>query len=69
VRGSRFVPWALGFGLLGVVTVLAVGASGPGQDGYGVAQRATFGFVNLWVSAVAFAALAGIRGPGRVQAR
>ncbi len=68
VRGTRLVPWALGFGVLGVLTVLAVGASDPGQDGYGIAQRVTFGFVNLWVSAIAVAAVAGIRGPGRVDA-
>ena len=69
VRGSRLVPWALGFGVLGVLTILAVGASDPGQDGYGIAQRVTFGFVNLWVSAIAVAALAGIRAPGGVDAR
>ena len=69
VRGSRVVPWALGFGVLGVLTVLAVGVSDPGQDGYGLAQRATFGFVNLWVSGIATAALVGMRVPDRVDAR
>ncbi len=68
VRGTRLAPWALGFGVLGVVTVLVVGVY-PGRDGYGIAQRATFGFVNLWVSAIAVAALAGIRVPDRVEAR
>jgi len=69
VRGSRLVSWALGFGVLGVATILAVGASGPGQDGYGIAQRATFGFVNLWVIAIALAAITGLRGTGRVGGR
>jgi hypothetical protein len=67
VRGSHLMRWALCFGALGVATVLAVAASDPGQGGYGIAQRATFGFVNLWVSAIAIAALAGIRVPARVD--
>ncbi len=58
-RGSKLAPWALGFGLLGVVTLGAAVASGPGQGGYGIAQRATFGFVNLWVTAIAVVALRG----------
>lgn len=66
VRGSRLAPWALGFGVLGVATILAVAASDPGQDGYGIAQRVTFGFVNLWVSTIALTAL---RCPGRVGPR
>ena len=66
VRGSRLMLWALGFGVLGVVTLLAVAATDG--NGYGVAQRATFGFVNLWVITVAGAAVAGLRGPGRANA-
>lgn len=64
VRGSRLVHWALGFGALGIATVLVVAAIDPSDGGYGIAQRATFGFVNIWVIAVAGAAVAGIRGPG-----
>ncbi len=56
VRGSRWAPWAAGFGVLGVATVLAVGLSDPGEPGYGLLQRATFGFVNVWVSVIAMLA-------------
>ena len=61
VRGTRLLPWALGFGAVGAATILAVAATDG--DGYGIAQRGTFGFVNVWVIVVAGAALAGIRGP------
>ncbi len=69
VRRSNLVRWALGFGVLGVATLLAVGVSDPGQHGYGIAQRATFGFVNLWVSSIAWAALTGVGSPDRVRTR
>ena len=59
LRGTPRFGRVLAVGALGIVSVVAVGASGPGQEGYGIAQRATFGFVGLWVCAIAVAALRG----------
>jgi len=56
LRGRRLARWALGAGVIGVATVLAVAASDPGAAGYGAYQRATFGFVHLWVIAIAIGA-------------
>lgn len=54
-RGTALGRPALAIGAIGVLSVVAVAASGPGEPGYGIAQRATFGVVNLWVCAVALA--------------
>ena len=51
------VVWALGAGLLGLATVVAFAAFEAGEPGYGIAQRATFGFVHLWVATIALGAL------------
>jgi hypothetical protein len=51
------VVWALGAGLLGLATVVAFAAFEAGEPGYGIAQRVTFGFVHLWVAAIALGAL------------
>lgn len=56
LRGDPLARWALLAGVVGVATVLAVAASGPGEAGYGIWQRITFGFVHLWVIALALAA-------------
>jgi hypothetical protein len=56
LRGNPLARWALLAGVVGVATVLAVAASGPGEVGYGIWQRITFGFVNLWVIALSVAA-------------
>lgn len=53
-------------GVVGVATVLAVALSGPGEPGYGIYQRVTFGFVHLWVIALAVAAFRGRRRRARV---
>jgi hypothetical protein len=58
LHGDPLARWALLAGVVGVASVLAVAASGPGEPGYGVWQRITFGFVHLWVIALAFATLA-----------
>jgi len=64
------VAWTLGAGLLGLATVVAFTTFDAGQPGYGIAQRATFGFVHLWVAAIAlgtlFAARPDPRGRDRV---
>jgi len=51
------VVWALGAGLLGLAMVVAFAAFEAGEPGYGIAQRATFGFVHLWVATIALGAL------------
>lgn len=55
-RRRRLSRAAFAAGVLGVATVLAVAASDPGAAGYGIYQRVTFGFVHLWVIAIAAAA-------------
>lgn len=45
--------------LVGLGTVAWVSLSGPGAAAYGIAQRTTFGFVNVWVIAIAAAAVFG----------
>ncbi len=65
-RGRPLARWALGAGVLGVATVLAVAVSDPGEAGYGIYQRVTFGFVHLWVLVIAVAAFRGRRPRSRV---
>jgi hypothetical protein len=67
LRGRPLARVAIGAGILGVATVLAVALSDPGDDGYGIYQRITFGFVHLWVIALAVAAFRGRRGRVRVR--
>ena len=55
----RLALWAFAAGLAGLATLVWVAAIGSGEPGYGVAQRATFGFVHLWVVAIAAAVVAG----------
>lgn len=66
LRGSRLALLVLVIGLVGVATVAWVALSGPGAGAYGIAQRTTFGFVNVWVTLIAIAA---VRGEGRDLAR
>ncbi len=60
-RRPRLAWWAFAAGVVGVATVLAVATSDPGAAGYGIYQRVTFGFVHLWVIAIAVAAFRGRR--------
>lgn len=66
LRGRRLARVAFAAGLVGVATVLAVALSDPGEPGYGIYQRITFGFVHLWVIALAAAAFRGRRRRARV---
>lgn len=66
LRASRRASVLLAIAVVGVATVAWVGLSGPGHSGYGIAQRTTFGFVNVWVTLIAIAAA---RGAGRDAAR
>jgi hypothetical protein len=66
LRGHPLARWALLAGVVGVATVLAVAASDPGEPGYGIYQRITFGFVHLWVIALAVAAFRGRPSRSRV---
>jgi hypothetical protein len=65
-RRRRLARAAFAAGVLGVATVLAVAASDPGAAGYGIYQRVTFGFVHLWVIAIAVAAFRERRPRSRV---
>lgn len=65
-RRRRLARWAFAAGVVGVATVLAVAVSDPGAPGYGIYQRITFGFVHLWVIAIAVAAFRGRRPRSRV---
>lgn len=66
LRGRRAAASVVGIGLVGVATVAWVALSGPGADTYGVAQRTTFGFVNVWVIIIALAAVSGLWSRGKV---
>ncbi len=55
LRGSATARWALLVGAIGVASVVWVAVAGPGI--YGVAQRTTFGFVNVWIVLIAAAAV------------
>lgn len=57
--GTRAAAWLVGIGLIGLATVTWVALSGPGSGAYGIAQRTTFGFVNVWVVLIAVTALSG----------
>ena len=57
--GPRTAAWLVGIGLIGLATVAWVALSGPGSGAYGIAQRTTFGFVNVWVVLIAVTALTG----------
>lgn len=59
LRADRLAARVVGIGLIGVATLVWVAVSGPGAQTYGVAQRTTFGFVNVWVILIALAALSG----------
>lgn len=61
LRADRLAARVVGIGLIGVATLVWVAVSGPGAQTYGVAQRTTFGFVNVWVILIALAALSGAR--------
>lgn len=68
LRGRRAVA-CVGIGLIGVATLVWVALSGPGHEAYGVAQRTTFGFVNVWVIAIALTAVSGFGSRGKVVGR
>ena len=65
--GPRIAAWLVGIGLIGLATVAWVALSGPGSSDYGIAQRTTFGFVNVWVVLIALTALSGFGSRGRVS--
>jgi len=65
LRGRRAAA-CVGIGLIGVATLVWVALSGPGHEAYGVAQRTTFGFVNVWVIAIALTAVSGFGSRGKV---
>ena len=65
--GPRTAAWLVGIGLIGLATVTWVALSGPGSGAYGIAQRTTFGFVNVWVVLIAVTALTGFGSRGNVS--